>query len=242
MKSNYKTYDHESSFARIDGILATPAGNYVETNTLPDRDDLTYTNGFYVNCTAVFVDIRDSSSLPDLYTRPKLAKLYRAYISEVVAILNSTELAREINIVGDGVWAVFNTPGKSNISTVYEKICQINSLMKTLNYKLSKAGYDKGEIRAGIGAAYGRALVIQAGFSGSGISDVVYMGEVVNRAAKLAAMGNKDYNPPIYLGYTFHLNIKEAYQDLCSEVWGQTYYTSSAVNSAMNNWHKENCK
>lgn len=46
-------------------------------------------------------------------------------------------------------------------------------------------------LRVGIGLADGRALMIKAGFSGSGIHDVVYMGQVVNPAAKLAALGRK---------------------------------------------------
>jgi class 3 adenylate cyclase len=44
-------------------------------------------------------------------------------------------------------------------------------------------------IRSGIGMSYGRALMIKAGFNGSGINDVVYMGDVVNRASKLAGLG-----------------------------------------------------
>lgn len=51
--------------------------------------------------------------------------------------------------------------------------------MKVLNYKLKKAGYDT-PIKAGTGASWGRALMIKAGLSGSGINDVVYMGDVVN--------------------------------------------------------------
>jgi class 3 adenylate cyclase len=111
--SNFKTYNYVSSFARLDDILAQSQSNYEEVKELPDRDRLTYSNGFYAYCSALFVDIRESSKLPNLYRRPALAKLYRAYISEMVAIMNGNEQAREINIVGDGVWAVFNTPLKS---------------------------------------------------------------------------------------------------------------------------------
>ncbi len=113
MDSNYKSYDYVASASRIDGILAQPRGNFEEVQKLPDRDDLTYTNGFYAYCSALFVDLRDSSTLPTHYNRPALAKLYRAYISELVAICNATPTAREINIVGDCVWAVYNTPSKS---------------------------------------------------------------------------------------------------------------------------------
>jgi hypothetical protein len=50
----------------------------------------------------LFVDIRDSFRLPDLYKRPALAKLYRAYISDMVAIMNGHAQAREIRSRADG--------------------------------------------------------------------------------------------------------------------------------------------
>lgn len=104
MEANYKPYDHLSGLGRIGSILAIPQSNYEEVDTLPSRDKLTFTNGFYANkCTAVFVDLRDSSSLPTIYKRPALARVYRAYISETVAVLNGCEQAVEVNIVGDGV-------------------------------------------------------------------------------------------------------------------------------------------
>ena len=78
MDSNFKTYNYVSSFGRLDDILTQSQSNYEEVKELPDRDRLTYTNGFYAYCSALFVDIRESSKLPDLYRRPALAKLYRA--------------------------------------------------------------------------------------------------------------------------------------------------------------------
>ncbi|MQW78181.1 adenylate/guanylate cyclase domain-containing protein [Nocardioides sp. dk4132] len=242
MDSNYKAYDHSASFARIDGILATPKGNYEEVKELPGRDRLTFVNGFYAYCSAVFVDIRDSSSLPDKYNRPALAKLYRAYISEVVAILNSSARTREVNIVGDGVWAVFNTPQKVDINEVFDLVAKVNSLMRVLNFKLAKAGY-KDPISAGVGVSYGRALMIKAGYSGSGINDVVYMGDVVNHAAKLAAKGNLTYSSPsTYLGNVFAGNLNEHNTKLIAKDWTNDCYTANVINTAMNDWYEANCK
>ncbi|WP_082960427.1 MULTISPECIES: hypothetical protein [unclassified Mycobacterium] len=241
MESNYKEYNFYSSLRRIDEILATPRGNYEEVDQLPDRSRLTFTNGFYANCSAVFVDLRDSSSLPTYYQRPALAKLYRAYISEVVAVLNSVTKTKEINIVGDGVWAVINTPWKSDIDDVFTGMCRINSLMKVLNCKLRKAGYDKVEIKAGIGAEWGRALMIKAGYEGSGINDVVYMGDVVNYAAKLAAKGNQRYAPPMYIGNGFAGNLNEENQLFLKQDWTNGCYTADTVMTHMQNWYDENC-
>ncbi len=63
---------------QVSSIAPLSQSNYEEVKELPDRERLTYSNGFYAYCSALFVDIRDSSKLPDLYKRPALAKLYRA--------------------------------------------------------------------------------------------------------------------------------------------------------------------
>lgn len=242
MDSNHKSYDFEASFARIDGILAQSQSNYEEVDELPDRDRLTYTNGFYALCSALFVDIRDSSKLPTVYKRPALAKLYRAFISEVVAVMNGMAKAREINIVGDCVWSVTNTPYKTDIDDVFAAGFQINSLIKVLNYKLSKAGYST-PIRVGIGMSWGRALMIKAEYSGSGIADVVYMGDVVNRAAKLAAQGSSGYLVhPIMVDNDFAANLNEHNASLLSRDYARGCYSGYVVSTAMEDWYEENCK
>ncbi|MBK6871326.1 MAG: adenylate/guanylate cyclase domain-containing protein [Kineosporiaceae bacterium] len=242
MDSNYKPYDHIASFARLDSILAQSQSSYEEVDALPDRDRLTYANGFYAYCSALFVDIRDSSKLPSKYQRPALAKLYRAYISEMVAILNGTRLAREVNIVGDGVWAVLNTPARSNIDEVFAVAARVNTLVEVLNYKLRKAGYTD-PIRVGIGMAYGRALMIKAGYNGSGLADVVYMGDVVNAAAKLAAQGSKGLfpSPPIMIDDTFAGNLDKDNVRLVKKDWSLGCYVANVIDPKMHDWYEEHC-
>jgi len=242
MDSNYREYKYVDSFARLDEILKQPNTNFEEKKSLPDRDSLTYTNGFYAYCSALFVDIRDSSQLPGIYNRPPLAKLYRAFISEMVSIMNGNSKAREINIVGDCVWGVFNTPKKPDIDAVFSLAAHANSLMKVLNYKLVKKGY-KTPIKVGIGMSYGRALMIKAGANGSGISDVVYMGDVVNQASKLAAAaGGAQVSAPLAMDGGFRQNLNESNTKLTTYNSTYRFYTANAVNTAMNRWYEENCK
>jgi len=236
MDGNFKTYNYVSSAARIDSILALPAGSFEEVDDLPDRDKLTYGNGFYGCCSAVFVDIRDSSKLPEKFKRPPLAKIYRAFISEMVAVLNSDVYVREVNIVGDCVWATYRTPTKPCIDDVFSIAFTANTLVKLLNKKLDQAGYGS-PISVGIGIEYGRALMIKAGYSGSGISDVVYMGDVVNRAAHLAAMGSKGWDTPaMMIGDTFHQNLNEHNRSLLTRDWSRGCYTGNVVLTEMNDW------
>jgi class 3 adenylate cyclase len=235
MDSNYRVYDYVASAKRIDDYLAQPAGNFEDVDSLPDRDRLTFTNGFYANCSAIFVDIRDSSSLPKHYNRPALAKPYRSYLSEMVAIFNSDPGTREVNIAGDAVWAVVNTPLQRDIDDVFAFAYTANSLMQLINKKLAAAGYDK-PIKAGIGASWGRALMVKAGYSGSGINDVVYMGDVVNEAAHLAAKANEGWQDAIFVSGDFYGNLNDHNKGLLK--YNQTHrcYSGNVIWKAMNEW------
>lgn len=242
MDGNFKLYDHEKSSERIAEILDQPTGQFVETDALPDRDRLTFTNGFYGRCSAIFVDIRDSSSLTQTYKRPTLAKLYRAFISEMVAVLNSDPYVREVNIVGDCVWATYNTPRKRDISDVYTVACRANTLLELLNKHLIERGYDS--LSIGIGVDWGRVLMVKAGYNGSGLNDVVYMGDVVNRAAHLAGNAGRAKVPPdpIWVGADFFENLdpgdakwlKPKYDYELGNV-----YTGYVVLSEMSEWVRD---
>jgi class 3 adenylate cyclase len=239
--SKYRPYDHLAGVARIDGYFAQSLNDFKEVDELPDREALTYANGFYAQyCTAMFVDIRDSSKLPNVYKRPALARIYRAYISEVVAVMNGVPKVHEVNIVGDGVWAVFNARNQSDNDEVAYAAWRVNSVVKLLNYKMIEAGYAT-PIRVGIGVADGRALMIKAGYNGSGIADVVYMGQVVNRAAKLAALGSKGSNPPIFMDSDFVQWLNDDNRALVTYDYHRDAYTASAINVAMNDWFEEHC-
>lgn len=68
---------------------------------------------------------------------------------------------------------------------------QACSLVDILNFKLKKRGYQTYEV--GVGLDYGRALMIKAGNKGSGLNDVVWMGDVVNQACHLCNEANSGY-------------------------------------------------
>lgn len=237
MDGNYRSYDYVKSSARIKEILDQPAGSFEEVNGLPDRDKLTFTNGFYGTCSALFIDIRDSSGLTTRYKRPTLAKIYRAFISEMVAVLNSDPYVREVNIVGDCVWAVYNTPLRSHIDDVFGIAAQANTLKKLLNHHYAKK--DSDPISIGIGADFGRALMIKAGYSGSGINEVIYMGDVVNRAAHLAHEAGRQWKAALYVSPDFEGNLNDEHQGLLTASYVQglgTIYSGDVVRTEMNEW------
>lgn len=237
MDGNFRTYDYLKSSARIKEIMDQPAGTFEEVDGLPDRDKLTFTNGFYGMCSAIFIDIRDSSGLTDKHKRPTLAKIYRAFISEMVAVLNSDPYVREVNIVGDCVWAVYKTTQTSHIDDVFAIAFQANTLLKLLNHHFEKKGI--APIKIGIGIDYGRVLMIKAGFSGSAINEVIYMGDVVNRAAHLAHEAGRNWNNPIFVGAVFQQNLNDTNRALLTSQYVSglgTVHTGDVVRTDMNSW------
>src|SRR5574344_347293 len=238
MESTNKTYDFNSSLERIDDILSAKKSTFKEKESIPSRSDLTFTNGFYVNYNAIYEDIIDSSSLPEKQNRPVLEKIYRSFISEMVALMNGNELSKEVNINGDCVWCVCDTPYKKDIDDVFCLAAQVCSLVDVLNYKLQKKGYQS--YRVGVGIDYGRALMIKAGHSGSSINDVVWMGDVVNQACHLCSNANSGYfDKRVFLSNVIYNNLNETYKSYCTKDTVRDIYQADMVNNLMNNWLNE---
>lgn len=241
-KENTYTYKVEDSASRMDEILDADDDDYEENeNIIPPRDKLTYKNGYYVDVTAIFIDIVDSSKLTDGHRRPTLAKMYRAFLSECVAIMNSYDACKEININGDCVWGVFEIPKKADVDKVTDVAAKLHSMINILNYKLRKKKYE--EIAVGIGIDDGTALMVKAGYAGSGINDVIWMGDVVNSACHLANIAGRDERKIILLSSKVYNNVTEETQKLLHscKINGTTYYEGSFIWKQMESWYKENC-
>jgi class 3 adenylate cyclase len=221
VQSNYTSYDHAKGDERVQEILDS-AETFEELNDIPSRDRLTFSNGFYVNCTALFIDIRGSSKLTDNHTRPVLGKLYRAYLSECVAVMNGDGNCREIFINGDCVSGIFSTPLKSDIDGVFFTAAQLHSATKILNWRLEQKAYSK--FVCGLGMAYGRALMLKAGYKGSGINDVIWMGDVVNEASNLCHDGSRGNRQPLQVSNTIRSNLSEKNQGLLTAVYKSNHF------------------
>lgn len=235
MKASYTSYDHVAGNDRIKEILNSSDINYEDVNSIPSRDKLTFTNGYYVNCGAMFVDIRGSSELPQTHKRPRLARIYRSYISELVAVFSDHSMVSEINIQGDCVWGIFDCPYRQYINELFSTAAKVSSAIHILNWRLSKKGID--ELTIGIGLSYGRALMIKAGYKGSGINDVVWMGDVVNEASKLCSNGNKGWsNFEMMVSEVFRNNLNEHNQKLLEWNSSQSCYHGNVVNTEMEKW------
>lgn len=241
MEASNSKYELSKSLGRIDEILDSSDNSYEDRKNIPARDSLTFTNGFYVDCSAIFIDMRKSKELNDSHKRPTLAKIYKTYISELVAVLRNHEKVSEIYIEGDCVWGIFDTPYKTDIDAALNIAAKASSLVDILNIKYKKKGYST--ITVGIGLSYGSSLYIKAGYKGSGINEVVWLGKLVGEAAKLCSYGNKTYfDKEIMISSLFFNNLNDANKKLLEWNSVRDCYHGNIVDIELNNWVKENGK
>lgn len=247
MRSNNASYDIAQSSERIDEILATNTANYPESLTIPTHDKLNYTNGYYVDVGALFIDIRDSTGLTDVHRRPTLSKLYRCFVSECVAVINSNPYCKEVNIHGDCVWGVFEGMNSMVIREIFSSAARLKSLADLLNYKFEKNSIQ--QISVGIGLDCGRALMVQAGFKGTGLNEVIWMGDVVNQACHYADLAGKTINNQTIGTIVINKNIFDKLDEHRKSLVKFLHYDEQiplyhgdVIRSEMNDWIKANCK
>lgn len=235
MEAKFSLYNFKDSLKRIDEILARGDADELDiADGIPSREKLTYKNGFYVWCTALFVDMRDSSGLTRKHRPSSLARLYRAYISELSALLRFGIEVREVNIHGDAVWAVYNSTTTDRIDDVFTVAAQANSLVQILSHKHQRLGMSP--IRAGIGMSFGQALMVKAGLKGSGVNDVVWMGDVVNQASHLANQGSKNLNHPVMVSDVAYRNLNDHNRGLLRQNPRASCWHGDVINLEMTGW------
>jgi len=237
MECNYQKYNVEASKKRISDILGS-TGNYTnEVDSIPSRNSLNYSNGYYVDVSALFIDIRQSSDLTDVHKRSTLAKIYRCFISECLAILSDNEYCKEVNIQGDCVWGVFNGKTKEQKISIINTAAKLETLIGYLNSNFTKAKIHT--ISVGIGIDCGRALMIQAGYKGKSENDVVWMGDVVNRACHYSDLAGKGSIRTIAITEAFFTSLSDDYKKFFEQyrsgIYSDAVYHATLYNPILKN-------
>jgi hypothetical protein len=248
----FKSYNYKERKIKVEEILDN-TDKVNEVDKFPRDEDFTYTNGYKAWAGAIFVDLRDSTTLFSEYNDVDISKVIRGFTSEIIEILrqdtDNNEL-KEIGIRGDCVFAVYSTPKKSDIYDIARRAFYVNTYMSMLNKLLDERGLPT--IKAGIGLATKKTLAVKAGRKSSGIHNLVWIGESVAKASKLADLGNKNGVRPIVICDTFYFNyIKEQKKSKPnSESWWKkvdddtygTYYHGNVIIPDFNNWIKDGMK
>lgn len=243
-------YDYKERKIKVEEILDnTDKVNKVDK--FPRDEDFTYTNGYKAYAGAVFVDLRDSTTLFTENDEIEIAKVIRGFTSEIIEILRKdmegNEL-KEIGIRGDCVFAVYSTPYKTDIYELSNRAFFINTYMKMLNKLLSQRQLPN--IKAGIGLAATETLAVKAGRKSSGINNLVWIGESVALASKLADLGNKNGISPIVMSELFYDNYIEVQNNVNAANWWTKkydkkygwYYHGNVIKTDFNNWIEDGMK
>lgn len=232
-------YNYKQGKSRVEYIL----DNYMEIeerDKLPSDGNFTFENGYISWVTAIFVDIRDSTTLfskNDEYT----AKMVRAFTSEVIEILRSDENIREIGIRGDCVYAIYTTSKQSDILDCADKTFDVNTFINMFNKIIENRG-GKG-LKVGIGMATDKELVIKAGRKSVGINNKVWIGKAVTIASKLSSYGDKHYLPRLMYSKSSYINFIEGLEERNRNAnsWFKyiddfNAYSADIVKVDFNNW------
>lgn len=237
-------YDYKEGKLRILSILEDNL-TVNENVRIPSDRLFTYENSYYGWVTAVFVDIRDSTSIFSSNNKVNVSKIIRSFTSEVIEILREDDNLREIGIRGDCVYSVYATQNKEDINEIMNKVYYINTFMKMLNSLLKSKGFK--ELKVGIGASSSQELVIKAGRKGTGINNLVWIGEGVSRASNLSSLGNRNFSESIVISSATYSNYidtlsnqdKDRYRSYfkykSSSDYGEYYYCD-IIKSAFNDW------
>ena len=164
--------------------------NEVE-GVIPKIDELNDSNKIYRGKVSVlFVDMRESTKLPEQYGADQLVKIYRSYIRVVVqAIRKSGGVVRDF--MGDGVLALFvdNEEGLAEDKAVHAARYITTAMDKFLNPVLDSN--IKHRISCGIGINTGEVSLSKVGMRGKESDDtsenefgIAWIGNCTNLACK----------------------------------------------------------
>lgn len=181
----------ELLFAAIEKIVMQEVLENEVVGVLPKIDELNDSNKIYRGKVSVlFVDMRESTKLPEKYSADQLVKIYRSYIRVVVqAIRKSGGVVRDF--MGDGVLALFvdNEDGLSEDKAVHAARYIATAIDKFLNPVLDSK--IKHRISCGIGINTGEVSLSKVGMRGKESDDnsenefgIAWIGNCTNLACK----------------------------------------------------------
>ena len=238
MKPIFKTFSFEKSLDDLDKILDDNRTGVEEQNSLPNETEDRHEKTIYAYCSVIYVDIRMKNDWTDANKRTIYAKIYRSIVTQLISLFESCKLCNNINNNEKAIWAIFDTKYKRSIDEVISLVAQVNSLLKTLNFKISKRQWPT--IVGGIGVAYERALLIGVEDAAT-LYSYLFFGPVLKKAARLASYGNQTYfDNPIMISDIFYSNLNDEYKKLFTDNKEHDCYHGNIINVEMDEWYKKN--
>ena len=218
-----------------------------KTKEIPTSEgEYTYENGVKTWVASLFVDIVDSTSLFSLenVSEDGLARIMRAFVEQVVNILNQNENKIEIGIRGDCVYAVFKASYKKDLASIFRTAYCVNTFLRMFNELLIQNSYPS--VSAGIGLGCGEDLIIRAGKKRV-VSDRIWIGSALVDASNLSKIANRNGIDPICMDDLFYSNIIDIFKEENSEYsnwikakrtygYEGTFYMCNIVQTNFDEW------
>lgn len=138
---------------RVIDIL-TSKTSIKEMDSIPSsEDEFTYENGIKTWVGALFVDIRNSTDYFKENKPETIARVMRAFCSEIISILQKDANFRQIGIRGDCVYGIFSAPLIRDLEQILSNAILINTFQKMFQKILLKNSMPTFEIGIGLGCS-----------------------------------------------------------------------------------------
>jgi class 3 adenylate cyclase len=245
MEAKYLDYKYEDRLKNIDKVLSEKI-QFKENAKFPLPHELKHNSQFYIDVIILTVDIRGSTKLSeflsggDLDSKGKiiLVKLYKLFISEVIAVMKGCDNIFRVYIEGDGVWAAFKDENEDDVKNVFRASTRISSLIDILNVKLIEKKYT--DIKIGMGINKGKSLYVLGGYKYTNINEDVWLGTVVNRAFKLGKIANKRNISELAISEEVYNNLHPMQKSKLIYSYEYTCFHGKVANKEMQDWLLKN--
>ena len=169
-----------------------------EVSEVPDIEDtrLTFANtGLKFDATVLHIDMRESTSVLNNHNKRTVAKLHKAYFLTAVTV--ARRLGGEVrSFNGDGMLVFFPGTAKDTLSNAVQAAMEMNWILTADESKIKKNMEKYTTVDFGIGIDDGKIICSKVGISGNNNRDLIWIGNAVNKSAKIS----KNQKSPYHIG------------------------------------------
>lgn len=174
---------------RVEADIKKIATGQLTTSTtqiIPNIEDVSYSESKILETSVLHIDMRGSTDIVRAFSAIDALKIYKIFHGTIVTVARYKK-ARVRTFAGDRVGVVFDVTKRVSSNAVETALLMQAVLECVVNpYLLQKFRY---EIKYGIGISVGEMLVGRIGQYGTSNNDLVWLGEAMNVASKLADEG-----------------------------------------------------
>lgn len=184
----------------------------VKAQKIPEISEVAFDEAKLIQTSALHIDIRDSSSIINLCGHVNALKIYKIFHSSMVSIARSKG-GRIRTFAGDRIAVFFDIDKLQRTKAVETALLMHATLEQIIKPIISQEFLYI--LEYGIGVDFGEMLVGRIGQSGESNNDLVWAGNAVNRASKLA----DDYGSGIFISADVYQNMIRSLKENVGMIW-----------------------